>query len=147
MYRFGVAVETNTISSKLVRRQSIYYRREKFSTFVYHHFHSFIHPSTNPTLGINLLVQSKVSLVISPPADLRSTLLLGPTDIRGRFEFVSNVTSRKDAGSSTDSNDRVGGDILEPDGLAFDGVDDLLGVLSLGDTDDGERKNENNDGL
>ena len=74
-------------------------------------------------------MKAKLGLIVSPPANLRTTLVLVDADIRVSC-FVADVDTGSDASASADGNDGVGGDVLKPDGFVVDAVNNLLGVVS-----------------
>lgn len=66
-----------------------------------------------------------LSLVVSPPTNDRSSLILVPLNVFLASLDVSNVGSASDAGNGSDANDRVSGDITQPDRLVVDLVDNF----------------------
>jgi hypothetical protein len=71
LYNVDFRGKTNTTSSGVLNERQIFYYRQEF--------YKFSQASFNP--GSNLLLETKICLVISPPADLRATLVLVNTDI------------------------------------------------------------------
>jgi hypothetical protein len=69
----------------------------------------------------NLFLET--DLVISPPTNDGSALVLVPTDIGGAHKLVANVRSSSDHGNGANANDGVGAGIGKPDGLVLDGID------------------------
>jgi len=79
-----------------------------------------------------------LSLVVSPPADDRSTLILVPLNVFLAGLDVGDVSQTESTGESGDSNHRVGGDVRKPDGLVVDLVDHLAReVAATGNAWDG----------
>jgi hypothetical protein len=74
------------------------------------------------------LVQAEMGLLVSPPANDRSALAFVPAHIRASVEVVATVGKTSSARESTNENDGVGADIVKPDGLVVDGINDLTRV-------------------
>lgn len=75
---------------------------------------------------VDTLLQT--SLVVSPPANDGSALVLVDTDIGGAHKLVANVRSSSADGKDANAHNRVGAHIGQPDGLVLDGIDSSTGV-------------------
>ena len=69
-----------------------------------------------------------------PVTDDGATLRFVDSDIWAVTELVTDEGSGEDASTDTDSNDRVGGNISEPDWLVLDVLNNLSGGEASGST-------------
>jgi hypothetical protein len=82
-----------------------------------------------------------LGLVISPPANDRSSLILVPLNIFLACLNVGNVGSASNTGNDGDTNNWVGRDITQPDRLVVDLVDNFTRVVAAtSDTEDEKRE-------
>jgi hypothetical protein len=86
----------------------------------------------------NLFLET--DLVVSPPANDGSALVLVPADVRGAHKLVANIRSSSDHGNGANADNGVGARILKPDGLVLDGIDNDAGGHAAASAEETRRK-------
>jgi hypothetical protein len=102
-----------------------------------------------------MLRDAELSLVISPPTNDGSTLILVPLDVFLACLDVTDVSSSTHAGDDTNPDDGVRGDVRQPYRLVVDAVNNLARVVPTssnsakrgrrGHTEDGDERWKFND--